>query len=81
MATMTIRMPDQKHQRLKELAERRGLSLNKLIEEWSTAALAEHDAEIRFRLMASRGNPKKALELLDRLDAKFAKRTPIKANG
>lgn len=74
MATMTIRMPDPKHQRLKELAERRGLSLNKLIEEWSTAALAEHDAETRFRLMASKGNPKKALALLDKLDAEFARR-------
>lgn len=74
MATMTIRLPDQKHERLKELAERRGLSLNKLFEEWSTTALAEHDAETRFRLMAAKGDPKKALRILDKLDAAFAKR-------
>jgi uncharacterized protein len=32
MATMTIRLPDAKHDRLKQLAEQRGLSLNKLFE-------------------------------------------------
>jgi predicted HicB family RNase H-like nuclease len=36
MATLTIRMPDDKHQRLKELAESQGISVNKLIEELST---------------------------------------------
>lgn len=73
MATMTIRLPDDKHERLKCLAEQRGLSLNKLIEEWSTVALTEFDAETRFRLLASKGDPKRALNLLDRLDAAFAK--------
>lgn len=73
MATMTIRLPDDKHERLKRLAEQRGLSLNKLIEEWSTVALTEFDAETRFRLLASKGNPKRALSLLDKLDAAFAK--------
>jgi len=33
MATLTIRLPDDKHERLKELARRRNLSVNKLIEE------------------------------------------------
>lgn len=74
MATMTIRLPDDKHERLKHLAEQRGLSLNKLIEEWSTVALAEFDAENRFRLLASKGDPKRALSLLHKLDAAFAKR-------
>ena len=69
MATMTIRLPNDKHKRLKHLAEQRGLSLNKLIEEWSTVALTEFDAETRFRLLASKGDPKRALALLDRLDA------------
>ena len=31
MATLTIRMPDDKHSRLKQLAESRGISVNKLI--------------------------------------------------
>jgi hypothetical protein len=71
MATMTIRLPDKKHDRLKRLAERRGVSLNKLFEEWSTQALAEFDAESRFRLLSAKGNPKRALEILDQLDAAF----------
>lgn len=69
MSTLTIRMPDDTHARLRELARSRGLSVNKLIEEMTTATLAAHDAEVRFRLMAARGNPKRALALLDRLDA------------
>ena len=71
MATMTIRLPDEKHDRLKQLADRRGISLNKLIEEWSTVALTEFDVETRFRARASRGDPKRALAILDKLDSKF----------
>jgi plasmid stability protein len=69
MATMTIRLPDEKHERLRRLAARRGLSLNKLFEEWSTVALTEFDAETRFRLLAAKGSPRRALRVLDRLDA------------
>jgi len=36
MATLTIRLPDDKHTRLKELAQSRGISVNKLMEELST---------------------------------------------
>lgn len=74
MATMTIRLPNDKHERLKLLADQRGLSLNKLIEEWSTIALTEFDAETRFRLLAAKGDAKKALRVLDKLDAAFVKR-------
>lgn len=69
MSTLTIRMPDATHARLRDLARTRGVSINKLIEEMATATLSAHDAEVRFRLMAARGNPKRALALLDRLDA------------
>ena len=68
MATMTIRIPDDKHERLKLLAEQRGLSLNKLIEDWSTTALTEFDAETRFRLLAAKGSARKALRVLAKLD-------------
>ena len=73
MATIKIRLPDDKHERLKRLAEQRGLSLNKLIEEWSTLALAEFDAETRLRLLANKGDAKKALRVLDKLDAALGK--------
>ncbi|TAN55728.1 MAG: toxin-antitoxin system HicB family antitoxin [Rhodospirillales bacterium] len=68
MKTMTIRLPDDKHDRLKSLASRRGVSLNKLFEEFSTVALTEFDAENRFKLRAARGDRKRGLALLDKLD-------------
>lgn len=73
MATMTIRVPDSKHARLKRLAARQGVSLNKLIEEWSNVALAQFDAETRFLVRAGRGDPRLGLGLLDKLDAAFAR--------
>ena len=69
MATMTIRIPDAKHERLRRLAEQHGISLNKLVEEWANVALGQHDAEARFRAMAARGTPARGLALLDKLDA------------
>ena len=68
MGTMTIRMPDATHERLKRLAKARNVSVNKLIEEFSTVALAEFDAETRFLARAARGNPKRGLSLLQKLD-------------
>jgi len=55
MSTLTIRMPDATHARLRDLARARGVSINKLIEEIATATLSAHDAEGRFRLLARRG--------------------------
>ncbi|MCC5621998.1 toxin-antitoxin system HicB family antitoxin [Nostoc sp. CHAB 5715] len=69
MATLTIRLPDEKHNRLKELAQAKGISVNKLIEELSTIALAEFDASIRFKAMVATGNPEEGLRILAKLDA------------
>lgn len=68
MATLTIRLPDDKHTRLKELAKTKGISVNKLIEELSTIALVEFDAMNRFKAMATVGNPEEGLRLLAKLD-------------
>ncbi len=68
MKAMTIRMPDDKHQRLKTLAERKGGSLNKLFEEFCTVALTQFDAESRFHARVARGNRERGLELLDNFD-------------
>lgn len=38
MSTVTLRLPDDTCQRLKQLAASRGMSLNKLMEELGTAA-------------------------------------------
>ncbi len=68
MGTLTVRLPDDQHERLRQLARHRKMSMNKLIEELSTIALAELDAENRFRIRAAAGSPVEGLRLLDRLD-------------
>ncbi len=70
MSTLTIRLPDDQHDRLKTLAAQRGLSLKKLFEEFSVKAIAEFDTETRFQVRASRGDRKKGLAILDGLDRK-----------
>ncbi len=69
MATLTIRLPNDQHERLKALAARRGTSLNKMFEEFSARALAESDTEVRFLARAARGDRQTGLALLDKLDA------------
>ncbi|MEO0948204.1 MAG: toxin-antitoxin system HicB family antitoxin [Cyanobacteria bacterium J06641_5] len=69
MATLTIRLPDNKHARLKQLAQQRGISVNKLMEELSTIALTEFDAYTRFQAMAASDDPEVGLQLLDKLDS------------
>ena len=73
VATLTIRMPDDTHARLKQLARTRNVSVNKLMEEFSIVALSEFDAETRFRARAARGNIATGLKLLDKLDRTAAR--------
>ena len=40
MSTLTIRLPDDKHERLKALARSNSISINKLMDELATVALA-----------------------------------------
>lgn len=68
MSTITLRMPDSKHDRLKQYAKEQGISLNKLFEEFATVALAQFDAKTRFEIKASKGNVEKGLQLLDKLE-------------
>jgi len=72
MTTLTIRIPDDKAARLREMARYRGISLNKLMEEFSTAGLSEFDAETRFRARAARAKATDGLAILDKLDTAFA---------
>ena len=72
MGSLHLRIPDEKHQRLKELARSKNMSVNKLLEELTTMALTEYDLETRFRVRASRGSREKALEVLDKLKQDFA---------
>ena len=70
MSTLTLRIPDDKHARLRRMAETRGVSMNRLVDEWATIALTQFDAETRFRALAAGGRPARGLALLDKLDAK-----------
>lgn len=77
MVKLTIRVPDAKHERLRQLAKAQGISVNKLIDEFATIALAQHDAlsqfqSARFRIRAAKGKPARGRALLDKLDAAFA---------
>jgi len=71
MSALTLRLPDDKHQRLRALAQSRGTSVNRLIDEMTTLMLAEFDAETRFRLRAERGTGglERGLALLEKAAA------------
>lgn len=68
MSALTIRMPDDKYQRLKALSRRRRTSVNQLIDEMATLLLAEADAETHFLLRDRRGAgmQERGLELLQK---------------
>ena len=68
MSKLTIRLPGDKHERLKALARSNSISINKLMNELATVALGDYGARVRFDRRAARGNPKRVLTLLDRLD-------------
>ena len=68
MSTITLRIPDSKHERLKQYAKEQGISINKLFDEFATIALAQFDIKTRFELKAAKGDVVKGLRLLDKLD-------------
>ena len=68
MTALTVRLPDEKHRRLKALAKSRGTPINRLMEEMTTLMLAEFDVETRFQIRAVRGTgqSERGLELLQK---------------
>ena len=68
MRTVTIKIADSKHERLKQYAKEQGISINKLFDAFATVALAQFDAKTRFELQAAKGDVKRGLKLLDKLD-------------
>lgn len=71
MAALTLRIADDKHQRLHALAQSRSTTINGLLDEMTTLMLAEFDAETRFRLRAGRGlgDQERGLALLEKAAA------------
>lgn len=55
MTALTVRLSEEKYHRLKALAQRRGTSMSRLVDEMATLLLAESDAESRFAIRAERG--------------------------
>jgi len=68
MSTITLRIQDSKHERLKQYAKDQGISLNKLFDEFATVALVQFDAKTRFTLNGAKGDTDRGLRLLDKLD-------------
>ena len=68
MSTLSVRLPDDIADRLKSLAISRDMSVNKLINELSTRALAEEEEKQQFLAAQLRGGPNRGLKMLDELD-------------
>ena len=68
MSALTLRLPDDKHQRLKTYAKAQGTSLNRLIDDMTTQALLAFDVETRFkaRALAGAARSERGLALLDK---------------
>ena len=71
MAAINIRLSDEKHERLKQLAKSKNISVNKLMEELATIALTEFDVETRFKLLANSGSVERGLELIRKAQQHF----------
>ncbi len=74
MSVVTLRIPNEKHARLKQLASSRSTSINRLMDELATIALVQHDLSVQFDALAKEGDPAVGLALLDRLDAHFSQK-------
>ena len=63
MSTVTLRFAEEKHARLRQLAARQGVSMNKLLDE-----------QTRFQMGAQSGSVAKGLKVLAKLDRHFSKK-------
>lgn len=63
---------EEKHERLRQMAKQRKNSINKLMEEMSTATQAQFDAEVRFRALARQESVEEGLKILTKLDNAFS---------
>jgi predicted DNA-binding ribbon-helix-helix protein len=69
MSAITFRLPDAKYERLKQLAKSQNISVNKLLDELSTVALASYDAKTSFEIRAKKGDKSRGLDILDKLQS------------
>ena len=76
MSALTLRLPDDKHQRLRALAKSRHTTVNRLMDEMTTLMLVDYDAETRFKLYAQEGTALSAEHGLALLDKASAQASP-----
>ena len=74
MATLTVQLPDEKHSRLLRRPRARHVTLDRLLEEVSSAVIADSEAQAHFAARAKRGSPAQGLKILDKLGKAFARR-------
>jgi hypothetical protein len=67
MSTLSLRLPESIHQRLKELADREGISINQLVNSAVAEKLAALLTEEYLRERAKRGSRKKLREVLSKV--------------
>ena len=67
MSVITLRVTEEKHERIKSLAVSRGVSVNKLIYEAMTLMIAKQDIETRFKARAAKGDITAGIALLDKV--------------
>lgn len=67
MSVITLRVTEEKHDRIKNLAGSRGVSVNKLIDEAMTLMIAKYDIETRFKARAIKGDVNAGIALLDKV--------------
>lgn len=64
MANIACRTTDGKREQFHEIAKEKGLSVNRLLDEWAMIAITERNTFARFSQIKKQGDQEKALEIL-----------------
>jgi hypothetical protein len=75
METINIHFSDDTYRKIKELAISKNMTINKLFEEFSNIAIAEYDAETKFKARVAKASKKRGLEILNKLDQHFQEKS------
>jgi hypothetical protein len=73
MSTLSLRLPDSLHRRIKEFSEKEGVSINQFISSAVAEKMSAISTEDYLKQRASRGSSKKMKEIL----AKVPDREPL----
>ncbi len=68
MTAITLRIDEEKHHRLKQMAKQRGVTLNRLLDDMTSLMLTEFDLKVRYetRFLRGQGKTERGLELLQK---------------